>query len=73
MKKFNFIKIVSSEMDAKEMNLVKGGATGNTCSSRGYCSANNDNVMMNKLMASLRANNPILPTIKNDSIQTDSI
>lgn len=73
MKKFNFVKIIGAEMDAKEKEAVKGGTTGNTCSSRGYCSATNTTVMGNKLMANLRANNPTLPTVKGDSIQTDSI
>ena len=73
MKNFNYLNVVGKEINAKEMELVRGGTSdsGGTCRSNG-CGAE-EKVMDNKLMANFRSvNKDLLTKIKNPNDSTSA-
>lgn len=73
MKNFNYLNLVGKEINAKEMELVRGGTSdsGGTCRGNG-CGAD-EKVMANKLMANFRSvNKDLLTKIKNPNDSTSA-
>lgn len=73
MKNFNYLNLVGKEINAKEMELVRGGTSdsGSTCRGNG-CGAD-EKVMANKLMANFRSvNKDLLTKIKNPNDSTSA-
>lgn len=73
MKNFNYLNLVGKEINAKEMELVRGGTSdsGGTCRSNGC--GTEEKVMANKLMANFRSvNKDLLTKIKNPNDSTSA-